>query len=819
MRTNRKIKIIGVMVMLICMCVGIGVAIADDTKYYIGEKVKTKKDAGYSGRETIDKDDPHYGWDLGRFYITGYSSKTEVDGKPVFLKTVGDQMTLHFELLQDIKKLNGDKDLSICEDTNGYDKYFGIEQTNFGRGALIIQHTDYQNNKKEPVLYTDYLSALVQGADVTVNLLEEGDYEITLDYEIRKEAIAVFGYTVYPTYGNYEIYFKFSVRNGNCMVYPFDVKTRGELTNSAFTENGFYLDFAKSHYLDIHIKREVYTDGADGGLSEDTRFNKPAKEGETFTDEGIYTITAYNEFTKQTTTKVIYVGTDNVMKAHVVTGYSFVQIQQMLDQGYTIADDGTFVDPKPTATPSPTPTVTPEEEEKSEEDAGNVKRSSKSDDDDEGGSIVGWIVGGLIIIAIVVAVIVIILRTRKIRKSADNPGFEYVITKPQSDAIVQETELTPTSALVEVEGEADETPYVFKAEFASLNDEKLFRYVGDAIYEELVASLDSDQYLVESVEFCYISKEYIQELEFNSQANIFFGYTLAELNDYFQGQKYVFTLGDDGQTTVKAFEKYDDTYEKALKNIVVGSGVILVCATVSVVSGGLGAPAVSMIFAASAKTGTVCALSMGAFGGIAAGAITGIKTKDMDEALKAAATAGSEGFKWGAIIGAVAGGSSEAIGLKQATKNGLTMNDAARIQQESKYPLDVIANFKSYEEYEVYKNAGLYAKMVDGKLALVQDIDLNYVSQYKGQPITNLELMQKGMAPIDPVTGKAFELHHVNQEIDGTLAILSQAEHRGSGTYSILHDLEKVGVHNAEAGDPLWDTKRKLFWKAFAGMF
>lgn len=413
MKMGKEMKIICVVATLFCLLLSGSIVLADDTKYYIGEKVKTKKDAGYSGRESIDKDDPHYGWDLGRFYITGYSSKTELDGNPVFLKTVGDEMSLHFELLQDIKKLNGDKNLSICEDTNGYDKYFGIEPTNFGRGTLIIQHTDYQNNKKEPVVYTDYLAALEKGADVTVRLLEEGDYEVTLDYEIRKEAIAVFGYTVVPKYGNYEIFFKFSVRNGNCMVYPFDVKTRGELTNSAYTENGFYLDFAKSHYLDIHIKREVYTDGT-GGLSEDTRFNKPAKEGETFTDEGIYTITAYNGFTKQTTTKVIYVGTNNVMKAHVVNEYSFVQIQQLLDQGYTIADDGTFIDPKPTETFTPTPSSNEKldgDESDKEKYEGNARKTSSANDD--GGDAGKWIVVGMVVISIIVAVFVVVRKTRK----------------------------------------------------------------------------------------------------------------------------------------------------------------------------------------------------------------------------------------------------------------------------------------------------------------------------------------------------------------------------------------------------------------------
>ncbi len=77
------------------------------------------------------------------------------------------------------------------------------------------------------------------------------------------------------------------------MVYPFDVLTKGELTNSSLTENGFYLDLAKSRYLDIDVKKEVLVQGSDA-LTEDTRFNRPAKDGEQYTDEGIYTITVRN---------------------------------------------------------------------------------------------------------------------------------------------------------------------------------------------------------------------------------------------------------------------------------------------------------------------------------------------------------------------------------------------------------------------------------------------------------------------------------------------------------------------------------------------
>ena len=216
------------------------------------------------------------------------------------------------------------------------------------------------------------------------------------------------------------------------------------------------------------------------------------------------------------------------------------------------------------------------------------------------------------------------------------------------------------------------------------------------------------------------------------------------------------------------------------------TGVILVCVTVSVATGGT-APAVSMIFALGAKTGTAMALSGGAIGGLSAGLVKGYQTGSFSDAMNVAALGASDGFKWGAIVGALSGGATEAWGLHKATANRLKMNEAAAIQRESKYPLDLISQFKSKAEYEIYRDAGLRTQMVNGKLALVRDIDLNYKSSLPdGTEVTNLQRMQKGYAPLDPATGKAYQLHHINQDPNGTLAILKEAEHQGNS--SILNN-------------------------------
>lgn len=350
-------------------------------------------------------------------------------------------------------------------------------------------------------------------------------------------------------------------------------------------------------------------------------------------------------------------------------------------------------------------------------------------------------------------------------------------------------------------------------DFKGLNDPSLLPYMEGTLYEELVSSLDSSEYFVENVSAIYISQEYLDELEYNSRANVFFGYTLAELNEQFEGTKYIFTLGDHDETVVQPFEGYDDTFERVIHNVAVGTGVILVCVTVSALSAGVGAYAVTMVFACAAKTGAACAVGGAAFGSISAGVVTGIQTGDMDAALKAAALAGSEGYKWGAISGALSGG-YEGLGkvsaLKGANLQGLTVDQAAKIQLESKYPVDVIKNFKTMEQYDICKRAGLKPEMINGKTALLRDIDLKFVDEM-GR--TNLQRMQEGLAALDP-TGQSYQLHHIGQKMDSTLAILTEAEHMQGGNNLIWHELGKA----SEITRSVFDKQRAAFWKNVASI-
>lgn len=387
--------------------------------YYLGEAVNAGKDTGFSENNEITKKDPHYNWTLGSFSVNGYTRVITDDGNPIFLKTVGDEVVLDFQLEQDIDALNNDKSLMIANDKKAYDNLLYKDETAFGRGALIIRKTDaYQNKKGTSQLYTDYLSGVKVGANTQVEICEEGDYEVALDYSIRDKKITVpfIDKTIRSTYNDYKIYFTFSVRNGNCMVFPFDVATGEELTNKAITENGFYLDLAKSRYLEINVKKEVLHEGSTG-LTEDVRFNKPASDGEKYTDEGIYTITVSNPYTEEETVKKIYVGTNSVLKAYMTTGYAISDIQSLLKDGATIDDDGNITIPEKVEKPKVVEKVSESaivlneaNDDAEEEESVSVEKGNK---DDEAQFATSSMVGGSICIVLALFIVYLFIKKKK----------------------------------------------------------------------------------------------------------------------------------------------------------------------------------------------------------------------------------------------------------------------------------------------------------------------------------------------------------------------------------------------------------------------
>lgn len=310
------------------------------------------KNMNFTGNETIDKNDPHYGWDLGAFCLSGYTDKG--DKNDIYLKKVGNQVRLSFQLDYDITKLNGNSDLRIHPIKKGSDEVFGIPEHYMGHGELIIRHTDSENKTTE-TRYSNFLEALASPeADTTVQLFEEGDYEVHLNYAIKEKGLSRTKY--------YQAAFQFRIRNANTMVYIFDSSTGAELGNGSATENGFVIDSARSGYPRLQVRKEILNE-THSGLIEDTRFNGAASDGESFTDEGIYTIKAFNRYDDKLdpSVKIIYVGSDDLLRAytgHLCTEdkYTVAQLKEMIDSGYTIDVNGNLIPPE-TTTPTTATTM------------------------------------------------------------------------------------------------------------------------------------------------------------------------------------------------------------------------------------------------------------------------------------------------------------------------------------------------------------------------------------------------------------------------------------------------------------------------------
>lgn len=271
---------------------GIHYAYFDVTPVNAGSK------GGYSKEDRLTVKDPHNGWRLGRFIISGFTEETS-DG--VFLKTLGDDVTLWFELDQDIDALNGNEKLTIVSDKNAQDVPFNYSEkgASFGRGALLIQHEDFRHNKTPISPYVDYLAANETGiANTRVEIHEEGTYTVALDYLVKSGGIP--GST-----DGYRISFSFQVKNGDGVAFLRDVGTTSELQDYSLTSNGFKIDLAKSHSVKVHVTRY---DINLNGTALDVRQDAPASDGDSFTKTGYYEIEMTNAETGKTIVKHIFVG-------------------------------------------------------------------------------------------------------------------------------------------------------------------------------------------------------------------------------------------------------------------------------------------------------------------------------------------------------------------------------------------------------------------------------------------------------------------------------------------------------------------------------
>lgn len=142
-------------------------------------------------------------------------------------------------------------------------------------------------------------------------------------------------------------------------------------------------------------------------------------------------------------------------------------------------------------------------------------------------------------------------------------------------------------------------------------------------------------------------------------------------------------------------------------------------------------------------------------------------------------------------------------------KDGLTDEQKAKIKEEAGWSDEIIDAIGSWDEYQIYKNAGLQEAEIGGKKCLISDnIDWE---QKDAMGRTNRERAEQGLSPINK-DGKVIELHHIGQHADSPLAELTPEEHRGKVNDTILHDKTK----ESEIDRPAFAGERRDHWAARA---
>ena len=103
--------------------------------------------------------------------------------------------------------------------------------------------------------------------------------------------------------------------------------------------------------------------------------------------------------------------------------------------------------------------------------------------------------------------------------SSGNTDNSSTTSSAVSSDILKEEKTIVTDAengVVDEEGQVDD--WSPEESYKSLDSNELLDNIEDTVYSSLIDELDGKDYYIENVEATYISKEYIEELSYNSKA-------------------------------------------------------------------------------------------------------------------------------------------------------------------------------------------------------------------------------------------------------------------------------------------------------------
>lgn len=142
--------------------------------------------------------------------------------------------------------------------------------------------------------------------------------------------------------------------------------------------------------------------------------------------------------------------------------------------------------------------------------------------------------------------------------------------------------------------------------------------------------------------------------------------------------------------------------------------------------------------------------------------------------------------------------------------DGLTREQKDRIKKETGWSDEIIDHIQNWDQYEVYKNAGLKEGNINGRPCLLKNIDMDYFDE-KTQ-MTNRQLMEKGRSPIDSKTGEKIELHHMGQGFESPFAELCENSEHGFNQ-KILHPKNEGSWRQDREKENQYQREKSAHWK------
>lgn len=254
--------------------------------------------------------------------------------------------------------------------------------------------------------------------------------------------------------------------------------------------------------------------------------------------------------------------------------------------------------------------------------------------------------------------------SKSVKPANDTSVSSEIETTTTTTATTDETTSQTTTASSSTSNDEAPGKDVDPSSFKSASDPDLMEYIENDVFAHLEEKLATDDCKVVNVKATYVSKEYIEELNYNTKKNIYFGYSLDEIEKQLEGKPYIFSLSDEGTTGIKIVEDKEDHYNEIVRNVAIGTGIILVCVTIAVVTYGAGsgasaagtATAINVFFTAAAKEATQYALIGATVAYVSSSAIEYYKTGDYQDAINEGIYRASQSYMWSALFGAVSGG-------------------------------------------------------------------------------------------------------------------------------------------------------------------